>query len=253
LTHPLLIVQFTPIARAEGDVKDATNQQIVRFEYGLPTANEIYGWTLEVTDLYGFWLRSEYDVNRRHRRFPNPNRQIIKHNPTTAKAEAYYATLQRLFYPWYAYGEVFSIDPDYPYRRDHRGYNAYLGVEVARGVRATVGYLNEKLVSSSRKSRSVYCMLTSTQDIPSVGIWRIFEYYRSVRDNIPENLELFDVSGRRVRTLHDDPGRSGSYELGWDGLDEDGNRVAPGLYLCRIAVEGDAQAESQTRVVGIAY
>jgi len=66
-------------------------------------------------------------------------------------------------------------------------------------------------------------------------------------------VELYDLSGRRVRILHDDPGRSGMYELGWDGMDQDGKPVAPGLYLCRIAVKGDAQAESRTRVVGIAY
>ena len=311
---------FLPVARAENNVKDATNQQVVRFDYGLPTGNEIFGATLEIRDFFGFWLRSEWNANRRHRRFPNANTQIRDHTSATDKSQAFYVSAQRLFYPWFAYGEVFAIapeynttmfipdpngiidysreqrywfemvddnddqdrlpdwirknsnqtagneishlqsrlggvypgldenndfisdfnqnnnfqpdyeepflrytvdppeylfgvdmnnntvidrfendnDPDYPYKRDHQGYNLYFGAEVVRGVKALVGLFDERLISSNRQNRAYYVMLTSEQDFPSSGVWRLFEYFRSVEDSIPESLEQWEqIPGTR--------------------------------------------------------
>jgi hypothetical protein len=305
---------FLPVARAGRNVRDATNQRIVRFDYGLPTGNEIYGLTMEATDLYGVWVRAEWDVNRRHRRFPNPNRAIAEHAVATDRAHAYYLSAQRLFHPWFLYGEGFSIgndytttvfipdksgrviydrpeqywfemvddnddqdrlpdwdrnpvnqtagsevsmlqsrlggifpgldenndfvsdfnqndnyqpdyeepfirfnvdapeflfgmdmnnntiidrfendtEPDYPYKRDHRGFNLYGGAEVLRGVKTTVGYLSERLMSSGKASKALYGLLTCEQDFPDGGVLRVFEYARRTRDHIPENLEQWE-------------------------------------------------------------
>ena len=302
---------FALVARADDNVRDATNQRVVRFAYGLPTSNEIYGGTLEIDDLYGIWLRAEWDLNRRHRRFPNPNRAILEHALATDDSRAFYVTAKKLAYPWFAYAEIFSIDdqysttafipdksgrviydrpelfwfelvddnddqdrlpdwdrnpnnqtagneidggrgrlggifpgldenndfisdfnqnenfqpdyeepfmryeadppeflfgvdmnnntiidrfendtePDYPYKRDHEGYNLYAGAEIVRGVKGSVGYLREWLISNDRRSRTFYGILNAEVDFPGAGAWRVFEYFRSVRDNIPENLE----------------------------------------------------------------
>lgn len=99
------------VTRAPQNVDDNSNQRVVRIEYGLPTGNEIYGSTLEVKDVLGFNLRAEYDVNQRYRRFPNVN--FTEHRAATDKARAFYATLTKLAYPWFAYGEAFSLDDDY--------------------------------------------------------------------------------------------------------------------------------------------
>ena len=32
---------FLPVKRSNGNISDGSNQQVVRFQYGLPTANEI--------------------------------------------------------------------------------------------------------------------------------------------------------------------------------------------------------------------
>ena len=50
---------FLLVTRAKGNVKDNTNLRVVAFEYGLPTATQIYGFTLELKDIKGFDLYGE--------------------------------------------------------------------------------------------------------------------------------------------------------------------------------------------------
>jgi hypothetical protein len=292
------------VARASGNITDASNQKYIRFQYGVPTGNEVGGITLELTDVGGFNFKGEYAVNRRFRRFPNQN---IRKNQALAtdRSEAIYATASQSIYPWFAYGEIFSMDPeystsmfipdgrgfvdyenektylyefvednddqdrypdwsrrytgvysgdlpdrqvfpgldenndlisdfnqngnnqpdyaepflrydvdppeflfgadmnnntvidrfendtepDYPYKRDHRGYNIYTGVEITPGSRLMIGHLNEHLISSDRKNRSTYGLLTLHKDFPRQHLdLRFMEFVRSVRDNIPDHL-----------------------------------------------------------------
>lgn len=69
--------------------------------------------------------------------------------------------------------------------------------------------------------------------------------------------QIYDLSGRLIKTLHDAQGTSGSYgsggEILWDGRDQSGQRVAPGVYACRLRVEGDATREVRTRIVSVVY
>lgn len=51
-------------------------------------------------------------------------------------------------------------------------------------------------------------------------------------------LDVFDVSGRRVRRLFDAPAAAGALRVEWDGRDESGSRVPPGAYLVRFARAG---------------
>ncbi len=48
-------------------------------------------------------------------------------------------------------------------------------------------------------------------------------------------IDVFDVAGRRVRTLRDAPCPTGDHRIDWDLLDEEGGRVAAGVYFWRIA------------------
>ena len=54
----------------------------------------------------------------------------------------------------------------------------------------------------------------------------------------PVRLEIFDVSGRRVRTLVDDWRSAGRYDTPWDGADDRGDPVANGLFLARFVAGG---------------
>ena len=302
---------FLLVERSQDNVQDGSNQRVVRFQYGLPTANEIFGFTAEISELAGFDLRAEWDMNRRHRKFPNQN-ILANQALATDRSTAWYMTASRLMYPFFAYGEAYSIDaeystsmpipdsrgfidyeneltflyeyvddnddqdrfpdwrrrttggsspgggrqtineadrevfpgldenndlvsdfnqndneqpdyaeaflryevdapeflfgtdmnnngtvdrfendtePDYPYRRDHRGYNVYTGIEIAPGARLAVGRLSEEQISQGRENRSTYGMLTYEADFPRHGLdVRVFEFLRKVEDDIPNDL-----------------------------------------------------------------
>jgi hypothetical protein len=57
-----------------------------------------------------------------------------------------------------------------------------------------------------------------------------FELSRSERVTIV----VFDVAGRKVRTLQDGMMGAAQHAVRWSGLDEAGQRVAPGVYFCRM-------------------
>ena len=64
---------------------------------------------------------------------------------------------------------------------------------------------------------------------------------------------ICDLRGRKVRTLVADSRSEGRYVEEWDGRGEGTGRVAPGLYLARLAVETDAGDFTRTRTIAVAY
>ncbi len=56
-----------------------------------------------------------------------------------------------------------------------------------------------------------------------------------VRDSSTSiRLEVYDVLGRRVRTLHDGPVAAGEHRLRWDGRNDAGQTVGNGVYMARL-------------------
>ena len=47
-------------------------------------------------------------------------------------------------------------------------------------------------------------------------------------------LTVYDVAGRRVRTLVDDNKRPNFYKIVWDGKNDNGEQVASGVYFYRL-------------------
>jgi hypothetical protein len=68
----------------------------------------------------------------------------------------------------------------------------------------------------------------------------------------PIVVEVFDLGGRLLRHTEQNA-VSGGYSQSWDGRDEKGNLVAPGLYLVRVSVDADAANSAQVRLVSVAY
>jgi hypothetical protein len=61
----------------------------------------------------------------------------------------------------------------------------------------------------------------------------------AIRYDVPADvsrvtLRVFDVSGRAVRTLINGAVPSGERSVTWNGADDHGNRVSPGVYFCRL-------------------
>ena len=66
-------------------------------------------------------------------------------------------------------------------------------------------------------------------------------------------LEMYDLAGRRVRRAYEGMGGNGSYALEWDGTDDRGLLVPPGLYLYELRVEADEGLERRWGSVGVVY
>lgn len=306
------------VTQSEGNVQDNTNLQVVSFDYGLPTSTQIWGSTLELKDVYGFNLYSEYDLSYTYTQYPN----LLRKNHSTSSgisgeraAPAWMVNLSRDSYPWFVFGEAYSMDPryntrtfttlssgfidyederihvvelvednddqdrypdtvrkdwragdrevypgwdenndfisdfnqndnrflsnavpdydepflrhnvdrpeflfgidlnnnvwidrfendeepDYPYKKDHSGFNIYSGMHLTPEVRLMAGVLHEDLISSNQKNRVNYLLFTVDKDTPTWGRFRFFEMLKSVEDNIPDDLQQW-LPNANIRT-----------------------------------------------------
>jgi hypothetical protein len=66
-------------------------------------------------------------------------------------------------------------------------------------------------------------------------------------------VELYDLAGRRVRTVLDAESASGTYAVAWDGRDDQRRVVPPGLYLAVIQVHTERETLFRTSSIGVAY
>ena len=76
---------------------------------------------------------------------------------------------------------------DYPYRTDQRGYNVYGGAFVTPGVRATLGRMRVRSLSSDRKNHTTYGLVTFTHDDSRFGAVRVYDMLKRTRDTIPDD------------------------------------------------------------------
>jgi hypothetical protein len=64
----------------------------------------------------------------------------------------------------------------------------------------------------------------------------------------PAQLIIYDVNGRRVRTLADGPQAAGPHTLVWDGTDDGGHRVSSGIYWSKLTA-GDYSSNKKMVVL----
>ena len=90
---------------------------------------------------------------------------------------------------------------------------------------------------------------------PQRGFWlsasepNPFRYHTSVRFRVPRRLPVtlavYDVLGRKIRTIVNGPLPAGSHARDWDGRAESGERVASGIYFVRMEA-GDFRESRKT-------
>ena len=302
---------FLLAARADQNVKDGSNLKVLKIPYGLPTATEIYGMTLEANSILGFDFYGEYDRSVSYRKYPN--RQQIKHLSASDEGDGWMMNLSKIANPWFFFGEAYSMDhnyntssilargevnidyenrtqfyyefvddnddqdrypdwqrifenidlnvfpgldenfdfisdfnqndsedlpnlvpdydepflryatdrpeylfgidmnnnlwvdrfenddeADYPYGRDHRGYNAYTGVNIVPGMRVIAGRTDERLIAGAGENITNYVLLSLEKDFPGIGKLRFFENFKLSADNIENNLRQWDEFERRT-------------------------------------------------------
>jgi hypothetical protein len=64
----------------------------------------------------------------------------------------------------------------------------------------------------------------------------------------PVHLAVYDVNGRRVRTLVDGPMVPGSFEVVWDGRSDGGAATAAGVYFVRLLTPGEKLSRKIVRL-----
>ena len=81
----------------------------------------------------------------------------------------------------------------------------------------------------------------------------IFYDVLNLTDPTPVVVELYDLSGRRIHTLHTGEILSGRYSVPWDGTDERGQLVPPGLYMFKVKVRADVKKEERLGTIAVVY
>ena len=66
-------------------------------------------------------------------------------------------------------------------------------------------------------------------------------------------VEVWDLAGQRVREVYGGLDEAGRYVRQWDGLDGNGQRVRPGIYICRVETETEEGRQQRSEVVAVAY
>ena len=77
------------------------------------------------------------------------------------------------------------------------------------------------------------------------------QYAVGSRQNRPARttLKVYNILGQKVRTLVDEPKSPGSYEVIWDGKDEEGKEVSSGIYFYRLDVRSlDLETENYRKI-----
>jgi flagellar hook assembly protein FlgD len=67
-------------------------------------------------------------------------------------------------------------------------------------------------------------------------------------ENTDVNITVFDMLGRRVKTLFDGRQPAGSYHVYWNGTTETGSRAPSGGYIIRMETENMKRVQKITLV-----
>ena len=69
----------------------------------------------------------------------------------------------------------------------------------------------------------------------------------------PVAVRVYDLAGRLRRVVYSDLDISGRYRRVWNGADDNGQILSPGVYLVRVEVAADTGKESKTAILPLVY
>lgn len=94
-----------------------------------------------------------------------------------------------------------DLEPDYPYKRDHRGFNAYLKGLLGPDAGLTVGRQDMRLIAGDGRTESWYLLASWVRTFGDARL-RLFEHAALVRDDIADDLlqwfQPVDAQGRML-------------------------------------------------------
>ena len=70
---------------------------------------------------------------------------------------------------------------------------------------------------------------------------------------VPVAIDLYDLAGvKRCKVAHS-TAASGRFSVAWEGVDDAGNLLPPGLYLLRLEVDSDKAKDVEVAIVRLIY
>jgi hypothetical protein len=75
----------------------------------------------------------------------------------------------------------------------------------------------------------------------------------SIQTGVEVEVAVYSLNGERQRQLFSNPQDAGPHRLMWDGRDETGHLLVPGIYLVQITAKTDKGLLTQTRRLSIVY
>lgn len=145
-------------------------------------------------------------------------------------------------------GEVFNAgSTDLPQPVEGGDVSAAIGTNSLRVLAASAA--NPQLVQDVQFSSRVVTPNGDGVNDELVISYALFALPQSV----PVRLQVFSLDGRRVAQVERGQQGSGPQRLHWDGRDQRGAMLAPGLYLLGIGIEAEDKNGLQLRPINLAY
>ena len=145
-------------------------------------------------------------------------------------------------------GEVFNTDSaDLPQPVEGGDVSDAVGTNSLRVLAASAA--NPQLVQDVQFSSRVITPNGDGVNDELVISYALFALPQSV----PVQLQIFSLDGRRVARVQRGQQGSGPQQLHWDGRDQRGATLAPGVYLLGIGIEAEDKNALQLRPINIAY
>ena len=74
-----------------------------------------------------------------------------------------------------------------------------------------------------------------------------------VLNQVEVQLEIYDLSGRRIAQIQTGGSTAGSLQVEWDGRDSQGQVAPPGIYLYRLAIDLDNTSAERSGTLSLVY
>ncbi len=106
------------------------------------------------------------------------------------------------------------------------------------GYEATVNQFGQEVDVCDGTNLTAEKRVAAEPTVFSIGSYpNPFNPSTTISYSVPENssvkLDIYDVAGRKVRSLVDESRSAGYHNVVWNGRDENGSQVSSGMYLYR--------------------
>ena len=122
-------------------------------------------------------------------------------------------------------------EPDYPYKRDHRGFNAYVRTDLGPDAALTAGRQDMRLMLGDGRTEAWYALATWSRSFAAARL-RVFAHAARVRDDITDDLlqwfQPVDAQGQMREVPDELPGGDAWKNVFYADWDQ---RLGPGVRM----------------------